>query len=129
MTVLALFGPTGVGKTEVAIEVAEILRAQGRRPVAVSADALQVYEGLEILTGAASPDEQRRLEHRMVSVIPVTETFSVAEYARRAHAEIDAIIDDGGVPDRRRRDRAVPARRARAARPQAAARARASGRR
>ncbi|WP_231398489.1 tRNA (adenosine(37)-N6)-dimethylallyltransferase MiaA [Conexibacter woesei] len=98
MTVLALFGPTGVGKTEVAIEVAEILRARGRRPVAVSADALQVYEGLEILTGAASPEEQRRLEHRMVSVIPVTETFSVAEYARRAHAEIDDIINDGGVP-------------------------------
>jgi tRNA dimethylallyltransferase len=98
VTVLALFGPTGVGKTEVAIEVAEILRAQGRRPVAVSADALQVYEGLEILTGAASLDEQRRLEHRMVSIIPVTETFSVAEYARRAHAEIDAIIDDGGSP-------------------------------
>lgn len=98
VTVLALFGPTGVGKTEVAIELAEILRARGQRPVAVSADALQVYEGLEILTGAASADEQARLEHRMVSVIPVTETFSVAEYARRAHAEIDDIINNGGVP-------------------------------
>jgi tRNA dimethylallyltransferase len=96
--VLALFGPTGVGKTEVAIEVAELLRARGQRPVAVSADALQVYEGLEMLTGAASPEERARLEHRMVSVIPVTETFSVAEYARRAHAEIDDIINNGGVP-------------------------------
>jgi tRNA dimethylallyltransferase len=98
VTVLALFGPTGVGKTEVAIEVAELLRARGERPVAVSADALQVYQGLEILTGAASPAEQARLEHRMVSVIPITETFSVAEYARRAHAEIDDIINNGGVP-------------------------------
>lgn len=96
--VLALFGPTGVGKTEVAIEVAELLRARGERPVAVSADALQVYRGLEVLTGAASFEEQSRLEHRMVSVIPITETFSVAEYARRAHAEIDDIIDNGGVP-------------------------------
>jgi tRNA dimethylallyltransferase len=82
----------------VAIEVAEILRSRGEHPVAVSADALQVYQGLEILTGAASAGEQRRLEHRMVSVIPVTETFSVAEYARRAHAEIDDIINNGGTP-------------------------------
>jgi tRNA dimethylallyltransferase len=98
VTVLALFGPTGVGKTEVAIEVAEILCRRGERPVAVSADALQVYSGLEILTGAASTAEQQRLEHRMVSIIPVTETFSVAEYARRAHAEIDDIINNGGTP-------------------------------
>lgn len=98
VTVLALFGPTGVGKTEVAIEVAEILRARGQRPVAVSADALQVYQGLEVLTGAASVAEQARLEHRMVSVIPITKTFSVAEYAHRAHAEIDDIINNGGVP-------------------------------
>jgi tRNA dimethylallyltransferase len=98
VTVLALFGPTGVGKTEVAIEVAEVLRARGERPVAVSADALQVYHGLEILTGTASPEEQARLEHRMVSVVPITETFSVAEYSRRAHGAIDDIITDGGVP-------------------------------
>ena len=50
---LALFGPTGVGKTDVAIALAERIRARGGRPVAVAADALQVYAGLEILTGVA----------------------------------------------------------------------------
>ncbi len=50
--VIALFGPTAVGKTDVAIALARILRAHGEDPVAVSADALQVYQGLEILTGA-----------------------------------------------------------------------------
>ena len=46
--VIALFGPTGVGKTAVAIALAQRLRALGEDPVAVSADALQVYVGLEI---------------------------------------------------------------------------------
>jgi tRNA dimethylallyltransferase len=95
---LALFGPTGVGKTALALAVAERLRAQGERPVAVSADALQVYRGLEVLTGAADATEQARLEHRMVSILPVTERFSVAEYARLAHAEIDGVLERGGTP-------------------------------
>ena len=46
--VIALFGPTGVGKTAIAIALAGRLRARGERPVAVSCDALQVYSGLEI---------------------------------------------------------------------------------
>ena len=58
--VIAIFGPTGVGKTGIAIELAERLRAEGEDPVAISADALQVYRGLEVLTGAATPEEQER---------------------------------------------------------------------
>ncbi|MDX6701648.1 MAG: tRNA dimethylallyltransferase [Baekduia sp.] len=95
---LALFGPTGVGKTELAIAVAERLRARGERPVAVSADALQVYRGLEIVSGAASAADQKRLEHRLISIVPVTERFSVAQYAERAHAEIDALLAEGATP-------------------------------
>jgi len=52
--IIALFGPTGVGKTAIAVALAGLLRAQGEDPVAVSADALQVYEGLQTLTGAAT---------------------------------------------------------------------------
>jgi tRNA dimethylallyltransferase len=96
--VLAIFGPTGVGKTALALALAARLRARGERPVAVSADALQVYRGLELLTGVASPAEQQRLEHRLVSFLPVTATFSVAEYARRAHAEIDGLLAAGAFP-------------------------------
>ena len=56
LPVLAVFGPTGIGKTAVAVAVAERLRARaGEDPVAVSADALQLYAGLEVLTGAATP--------------------------------------------------------------------------
>jgi tRNA dimethylallyltransferase len=95
---IALFGPTGVGKTEVAIELAGMLRARGERPVAVSADALQVYAGLELLTGAAGPRERARLEHRLISFLPVDAAFSVGQYAELAHAEIDGILGEGGRP-------------------------------
>jgi tRNA dimethylallyltransferase len=90
--VIALFGPTGVGKTAVAIALAERLRARGEDPVAISADALQLYEGLEVLTGAADRAERERLEHRLVGVLPVTETCSAGRYAQMAHAEIDAAL-------------------------------------
>ncbi len=95
---IALFGPTGVGKTAVALALAEALRARGEHPVAVSADALQVYEGLEILTGAAGPAERAQLEHRLISFLPVDATFSAGQYARLAHAEIDGLIAAGRRP-------------------------------
>ena len=53
--VIAIFGPTGVGKTGIAVELAERLKAEGEDPLAISADALQVYQGLEVLTGVATP--------------------------------------------------------------------------
>jgi tRNA dimethylallyltransferase len=96
--VIAIFGPTGVGKTAVALALADRLRARGEDPLAISADALQVYSGLELLTGAATADERERLEHRLLAFVPVTETFSAGEFALRAHAEIDAALEAGRRP-------------------------------
>jgi tRNA dimethylallyltransferase len=90
--VIAVFGPTGVGKTDVAIALADRLRERGEDPVAVSADAMQVYAGLPILTGAASAQERERLEHRLLGFVPITETFSAGAYAAKAHAEIDGLL-------------------------------------
>ena len=90
--VIALFGPTGVGKTSVALALGERLRSLGERPVAVSADALQVYAGLETLTGAPSAAEQGLLEHRLIAFLPVDATFSAGQYAELAHAEIDGLL-------------------------------------
>ena len=98
MRVLALFGPTGVGKTAVAIAVADRLRAQGEHPVAVSADALQLYAGLEILTGAANAQERTRLEHRLLGFLPIDARCSAGEFAQLAHAEIDGLIAQGATP-------------------------------
>ena len=95
---IAIFGPTGVGKTSVAIELAERLRARGEDPVAISADALQVYRGLELLTGVATTGEQERLEHRLVSFVAVAETFSAGQFAALAHQEIDGALAAGRRP-------------------------------
>jgi tRNA dimethylallyltransferase len=96
--VIALFGPTGVGKTAVAIALAARLRARGEHPVAVSADALQVYSGLEILTGVAEPRERAQLEHRLIAFLPIDAQFSAGQYAELAHAEIDDILTRGERP-------------------------------
>ncbi len=95
---VAVFGPTGVGKTGVTIALAEELRQRGEEPVAISCDALQVYEGLGTLTGAATAEEQERLEHRLVGFVPVTRPFSVGDYMRLAHAEIDSALAAGRRP-------------------------------
>jgi tRNA dimethylallyltransferase len=96
--VIALFGPTGVGKTAVAIALSGRLRERGEDPLAISADALQVYRGLETLTGAAGADERRALEHRLISFVPPSRTFSAGEFAACAHAEIDGALAAGRAP-------------------------------
>src|ERR1700742_1362424 len=96
--VLAVFGPTGVGKTGVCVELAKLLRERGEEPVAINCDALQVYEGLEVITGTASAAEQEVLPHELLGIVPVTEAFSIHEYMPLAHKAIDDALADGKTP-------------------------------
>jgi tRNA dimethylallyltransferase len=98
MEVIAIFGPTAAGKTGVAIELAELLRKRGEDPVAVNCDSIQVYRGLEIISGAATPEERARLEHRLLGFVPIDEEFSAGRYAQLAHAEIDRLVEEGRRP-------------------------------
>jgi tRNA dimethylallyltransferase len=86
-SVLAIFGPTASGKTAVAQAVAD--RVGGD---VVSADSMQAYRGLPILT--AQPERPTRL----VGIWPLAHEGSVGEYARRAHAEIDDLIAQERTP-------------------------------
>jgi tRNA dimethylallyltransferase len=85
--VLAIFGPTASGKTAVAEAVAERLGGE-----VVSADSMQAYRGLPILT--AQPERPTRL----VGIWPLAHEGSVAEFAQLAHAAIDEVLDAGRVP-------------------------------
>jgi tRNA dimethylallyltransferase len=76
----------------VAVCLAQMLREQGEDPVAINCDALQVYEGLEVLTGSATAEEQALLEHRLLSFVPISSDFSIGDYMPLAHAEIDAAL-------------------------------------
>ena len=96
--VIAIFGPTAVGKTGVAIELAALLRERGEEPVVVSCDAIQVYRGLEVLSGAPSASERELLEHRLVGFVDPGEEFSAGRFAELARAEIDDLLDAGRTP-------------------------------
>jgi len=85
--VLALFGPTASGKTAVAEELASRLSAE-----LISADSMQVYRGLPILTN--QPDTPTRL----VGIWSLEHEASVAEYQRLAHAAIDEALAGGKTP-------------------------------
>jgi tRNA dimethylallyltransferase len=98
LRILALFGPTAVGKTGVAIAVAERLRERGEDPVAVNCDSIQVYKGLEVLSAAADAEQQAQLEHRLLSFVDPSEEFSAGRYAELAHAEIDSLLAEGRRP-------------------------------
>ncbi len=95
---LAIFGPTAVGKTAVAIEVADRLRALGEDPIAIGVDALQVYDGIPLLTAQPTSEEQARLEHRLVGFVPLQDPWSVAQHTELAHREIDEALAAGRVP-------------------------------
>ena len=95
---IALFGPTGVGKTAVAVEIAQILAEQDLRAVAVCADSMQIYAGMSALTGAPTATEQAKLEHRLLGYVDPSREFSAGEFQAEAHAEIDQLLAEGCVP-------------------------------
>jgi len=99
MDVVAIFGPTAAGKTGVAVELAQLLRGRGEDPVGVGCDSIQVYRGLEILSGApTAAEQQQQLEHRLVGIADPAEEFSAGRFAELAHAEIDSLLIEGRRP-------------------------------
>jgi tRNA dimethylallyltransferase len=96
--IVAIFGPTAVGKTGVAVALAELLRERGEDPVAIGCDSIQLYRGLEALSGAPTAAERERLEHRLVGVAALHEEFSAGRYSQLAHREIDGLLRAGRRP-------------------------------
>jgi len=93
---IAVVGATGTGKSEVALSVAERLRASGRPAEVVNADAMQLYRGMDIGTAKLSLDERRGIPHHQLDVLDVTDEASVAAYQRGARADVERITSDGG---------------------------------
>src|SRR5437764_6302587 len=87
MLVIGLFGPTASGKSDVAAAVTELIPAE-----VVSADAMQVYDGLPILTNRSPHPE------RLLGIWPLSHAASVGEYAPLAHAAVDEILASGRTP-------------------------------
>ncbi len=94
-----IVGPTAGGKTGVAIELALLLERLGRGPAeVVTADAFQVYRGMDIGTAKPTPGEQRGVVHHLIDLIEPTERFTVHDWLARAEPVIADIRARGGTP-------------------------------
>ena len=92
-TLITLVGPTGVGKTALAIELAE--RVNGE---IVSADSRQIYRGLDIGTGKPTADQLAHVCHHLIDRVEPDQSYTLAEYQADAYAAIDAIFAQGKQP-------------------------------
>lgn len=93
MRVCALVGPTAVGKTRVALAVAESLRAE-----IVSIDSMQVYRGMDIGTDKATSQMRERVPHHLLDICQPTHDVTVAEFQRLARSAIADIAARGRMP-------------------------------
>jgi len=90
--VVFIFGPTGVGKTELAVKVAEGIGE------IISVDSMQVYRGLDLGTAKPTDDQLNRVRHHLVSIVPPDFRFSAGDFRRRALKVIDEIYLRKKVP-------------------------------
>ena len=87
---LCLLGPTAVGKTEIAIQLAQRLNAE-----IVSVDSRQIYRQMDIGTAKPTPEEQRAARHHLIDCVDISQSFSVADYQSLADAAIADIRNRG----------------------------------
>jgi tRNA dimethylallyltransferase len=91
--VAALVGPTGVGKSAIALEIAEQLGAE-----IVSIDSMQIYRGMDIGTDKATPEMRRRVEHHMLDLFDPSREVSVAEFQDLARSAVRDVAGRGALP-------------------------------
>ena len=94
---IAIIGPTGTGKSDLAVEVAEILSGAVGAEV-INADAMQQYRGMDVGTAKLGVAERRGVPHHQLDVLDVTATATVARYQQAAVADVEAIVARGAVP-------------------------------
>lgn len=90
---LAIVGPTAIGKTDLAIDLAQKLNGE-----IVSGDSMQVYKEVAVGTAKATPQEQKQVKHYLVDTRSVFEPYSVKEFVDEATQAIDKITQEKKLP-------------------------------
>jgi tRNA dimethylallyltransferase len=90
---LFLAGPTGIGKSAVALSLADKVGGE-----IISVDSMQVYRGLDIGTAKPAPEERARVRHHLIDIIDLTEGFDAAQFVTLARASQAGIVARGKVP-------------------------------
>ena len=91
--IVALVGPTAVGKTELSLQLAQDLDGE-----IISADSMQIYKGMDIGTAKASTQERELIPHHMLDIIEPEEEFSVADYQEQVDQLIPEIVERNNLP-------------------------------
>ena len=91
--IIVIVGPTAVGKTALAIDLAQALNGE-----IISGDSQQVYRKLDIGTAKATPEEQAAAPHHLIDVREVTESYSAFDFVREAKTAIEEITARGKLP-------------------------------
>lgn len=97
MTLIAIVGATGTGKSRFALDLAHELERAGGAAEVVNADAMQLYRGMDVGTAKLSPAEREGVPHHLLDVLEVTDEASVAAYQAEARAAVDDVIGRGGA--------------------------------
>ena len=91
--IIAIIGPTAVGKTALSFKLAERFQTE-----LVSADAYQVYKGMDIGTAKATKDELATYRHHLIDIIEPNEDFSAAAFQEAARTTIEDLHERGKIP-------------------------------
>lgn len=92
-TLIIIAGPTGVGKTEISLKLAERIGGE-----IVSCDSMQIYTGMDIGSAKADEEERKRVRHHMIDIVSPFAPFTVSEYKVLAEKAILDILSRGKVP-------------------------------
>ncbi len=90
---IVLAGPTGVGKTNLSIQLARELGAE-----ILSADSMQVYRRMDIGTAKPSPAQQAQVQHHLIDLVDPDQDFSVADYQAQFYQTVQAVLERGKLP-------------------------------
>lgn len=93
LPVVAVVGPTAVGKSDLGVALAQRLGGE-----VINADSMQLYRGMDIGTAKLAPHERGGIAHHLLDVWEVTEPAAVAEYQRMARAIVEELTGRGVVP-------------------------------
>lgn len=91
--VIVIVGPTGVGKTKLSIELAKYYHGE-----VINADAMQVYQELNIGTAKITEDEKEKIPHHLFDIKKVTEEYSIYQYQKDCRQKIKEILARGNTP-------------------------------
>ena len=90
---LVILGPTGVGKTEAAIDLSKRLKAE-----IISADSRKIYKGMDIGTAKPSHAIRQRIPHHLIDILSPEETFNAADFKRQAEETIQRVQEEDKLP-------------------------------